>query len=88
MFFLTTTHWSMNGIPLFKVGSEINNFLLVDTEGCKIPKLDPFDSSIYWYLTRGSELKCDVEKDITYANGRQIFANWSVTRKLQPRLKL
>jgi hypothetical protein len=47
MFFLTTTHWSMNGIPLFKVGSEINHFLLVDTEGCKIPKLDPFDSSIY-----------------------------------------
>jgi hypothetical protein len=38
MFFLTTTHWSMNVIPLFKDGSEINNFLLVDTEGCKIPK--------------------------------------------------
>jgi hypothetical protein len=46
-----------------------------------------FDSSIYWYLTRGSELKCDVEKDITYANGRHIFINWSVARKLQPGLQ-
>ena len=69
IFFLTTTLMSMNGILPIKVGSEVNHFLLVDTEGCKIPKLDPFDSSIYWYLTRGSELKCDVEKDITYANG-------------------
>ena len=60
MFFLTTTHWSTNVIPLFKDGSEINNFLLVDTEGCKIPKLDLFDSSIYWYLTRGSELNLDL----------------------------
>ena len=77
----------MNEIPLFKVGSEINHFLLVDTEGCKIPKLDPFDSSINLYLIRGSELKCDVEKDITYANGRQIFINWSVARKLQPGLQ-
>jgi hypothetical protein len=30
MFFLATTHRSMNVIPLFKDGSEINNFLLVD----------------------------------------------------------
>ena len=77
----------MNGILPIKVRSEINPFLLVDTEGCKIPKLDPFDSSINLYLIRGSELKCDVEKDITYTNGRQIFINWSVARKLQPGLQ-
>ena len=86
IFFLTTTHWSMNGILPIKVGSEINPFLLVDTEDC-IPKLDPFDSSINLYLIQGSELKCDVEKDITYTNGRQIFINWSVARKLQPGLQ-
>ena len=66
MFFLTTTHWSTNVIPLFKDGSEINNFLLVDTEGCKIPKLDLFDSSIYWYLTRGSELNLDLSNDVIW----------------------
>jgi hypothetical protein len=35
-----------------------NNIFLINTEGCKIPKLDPYDPLIKARLNNGTELKC------------------------------
>lgn len=77
---------SMKNIALFK-SQNVNRFLLIDTAGCKIPKLDPFDSSIYWYMGSASELKCEVKKDLLYTKNNVLFINWPLVKYYVPSLR-
>ena len=53
-----------------------NNIFLINTEGCKIPKLDPYDRLIKAHLNNGTELKCAVQEDLVYSVNGTIFVNW------------
>ena len=56
-----------------RVGININipesadNIFLVNTEGCKIPNLNPYDPLIKAHLNNGEELKCAVQEDLVYS---------------------
>lgn len=60
--------------------------LLVDTPGCKIPRTNPWDPSIYWYLKSGSDLRCEVQEDIVISRGTKIIINKSVVKRTMPTL--
>ena len=49
--------------------------LLVDTLGCKIPKINPFDDSIQRFIKPGIKLTCSYDKDIVYSEGNQLKIN-------------
>jgi hypothetical protein len=43
-----------------------DNIFLINTEGCKITKLDPYVPLIKAHLNNGTELKCVVQEDLVY----------------------
>jgi hypothetical protein len=55
-------------------------------EGCKIPKLDPYDPLIKAHLNIGTELKCEVQEDLVYCVNGTIFINWEVVNISLPTL--
>jgi hypothetical protein len=54
-----------------------NNIFLVNTEGCKIPNLNPYDPLIKAHLNNGTELKCVVQEDLVYSANGTIFIKLS-----------
>ena len=63
-----------------------NNIFPINTEGCKIPKLDPYDPLIKAHLNNGTELKCAVREDLVYSVNGTIFINWEVVNISLPTL--
>lgn len=63
-----------------------DNIFLINTEGCKIQKLDPYDPLIKGHLKHGTELKCSVQEDLVYSVNGTIFINWEVVNKSLPTL--
>ncbi|XP_021356975.1 uncharacterized protein LOC110452651 [Mizuhopecten yessoensis] len=58
-------------------GYDLQMKFLVDTPHCKLPNLDPFDSSVVKYLRQGAFIKCDRYLPLTYANGTRLEINWT-----------
>ncbi|XP_013392406.1 uncharacterized protein LOC106160369 [Lingula anatina] len=57
---------------------------LVDTSGCKIPNLDPFDKSIRKLVHKGHKLHCTGRfAPLTYKEGNKIKVNKTVVGRLQ-----
>ena len=62
------------------------NIFLINTEGCKIPKLDPYVPLIKAHLKNGTELKCVVQEDLVYSVNGTILINWEVVNISLPTL--
>ena len=63
-----------------------DNIFLINTEGCKIPKLDPYVPLIKAHLNNGTELKCVVQEDLVYSVNGTILINWEVVNISLPTL--
>ncbi|XP_046363166.2 uncharacterized protein LOC124139838 [Haliotis rufescens] len=50
---------------------------LVDTPACRIPNLDPFDSSISRFIRRRGKILCYGKPSITYEDGNVLRINWT-----------
>jgi hypothetical protein len=72
--------------PQINIPEYSNNIFLINTEGCKIPKLDPYDPLIKAHLNNGTELKCAVQEDLVYSVNGTIFINWEVVNISLPTL--
>jgi hypothetical protein len=57
-----------------------DNMFLINTEGCKIPNLNPYDPLIKACLNNGEELKCAVQEDLVYS------VNGTITKVLSATL--
>jgi hypothetical protein len=64
--------------PQINIPEFPDNVFLINAEGCKIPKLDPYDPLIKAHLNIGTELKCEVQEDLVYCANGTIFINWEV----------
>ncbi|CAC5410839.1 unnamed protein product [Mytilus coruscus] len=63
------------------------SLLLVNTAGCKIMKLDPFDMSIRSFFPTHSVFTCRENEDIVYVKHNTIFINWNFAQDRNPTLK-
>ena len=52
--------------------------LLLDTPGCKLPDIDPFDSRILHLIHPVEPLECHGRAPLTYMDGRTLRINWVV----------
>ncbi|XP_074650552.1 uncharacterized protein LOC141905547 [Tubulanus polymorphus] len=70
----------MNRIPYNVVedGPQEDGFL-VNTPGCKIPDIDPFDRSISRHIMKTDPMKCETDPPITYVDGAWLRFNWTAT---------
>lgn len=50
---------------------------LVDTTHCKLPNLNPFDSSVVRFLRQGASIQCDRYLPLTYENETRLEINWT-----------
>jgi hypothetical protein len=55
--------------------------LLVNTEGCKIPDIDPFDKSISHLIYQGKPIKCDAKPPITFVDNTWLRFNMTILKK-------
>ncbi|XP_064637064.1 uncharacterized protein LOC135493574 isoform X2 [Lineus longissimus] len=55
--------------------------LLVNTEGCKIPDIDPFDKSISHLIYKGNSIKCDAKPAITYVDKTWLRFNMTILKE-------
>jgi hypothetical protein len=72
--------------PQINIPEFPDNVFLINAEGCKIPKLDPYDPLIKAHLNIGTELKCEVQEDLVYCVNGTIFINWEVVNISLPTL--
>jgi CheY-specific phosphatase CheX len=63
-----------------------DNMFLINTEGCTIPNLNPYDPLIKTHLNNGEVLKCAVQEDRVYSANGTIFINWEVVKISLPTL--
>ncbi|XP_050415130.2 uncharacterized protein LOC126829361 [Patella vulgata] len=50
---------------------------LVETEACRIPDLDPFDSSIEEHIRLAKGIQCFAKPSITFQDGDMLRLNWT-----------
>lgn len=48
---------------------------VVDTVGCKIPNIDPFDSSVVHFVNNSRSINCNSTLPLTYTDGRFLRIN-------------
>ncbi|XP_046379136.2 uncharacterized protein LOC124150965 [Haliotis rufescens] len=53
---------------------------LIDTPACRIPNLDPFDSSISKFIRRQGKILCSGKPSITYEDGNVLRINWTTVK--------
>ena len=67
---------SSDVLLLDKITNRNKEAFLVETPGCRILNLDPFDGSVKEFIQSATKRTCLTDYNFTFVDGMKIFVNW------------